>query len=290
MSQTRIYEKTEPLSSEEVKATHYFECLLELFAAWEEYWQEILKADEDPGTKSQAERRLLAALHAPERDLPEEERIAWHSLQKQYHQLMHRLQWDPKLWQEASIRSLWMEIHGVTHSLCNQLLKHSQRLSEFDELTGLPNRRQFQRDFLREQALVDRGESVFVAIIDVDHFKAINDRHGHLWGDRLLQAVAHKIRQTLRGYDGFYRFGGDEFLALLPKLDAVHAQNMGDRLCAAVRSLQLISDSRQEILVTLSIGMAPLRPGEDPEKTLDQADQALYQAKHEGRDRAKVVR
>ena len=143
-----------------------------------------------------------------------------------------------------------------------------------DQLTGLPNRRALQRDLERELARAKRGGRLVVAIIDLDHFKQFNDRHGHPEGDRLLTAAAGAWSGHLRASDTLARIGGEEFLILLPDCDEASAQDVLDRIRLATPEAQ-----------TCSIGYARW-DGDEPSATLlDRADTALYVAKRSGRNR-----
>ncbi|MDQ6914247.1 MAG: GGDEF domain-containing protein [Actinomycetota bacterium] len=145
-----------------------------------------------------------------------------------------------------------------------------------DELTGLPNRRAWELEASREVIRARRDDSgLCVALLDLDHFKAYNDRHGHRAGDGLLQAAAVAWRDQLRGADVLARYGGEEFAVLLPGCDANNALDLVERLRAATPSPR-----------TVSAGVAVWDGTEPPTDLLDRADAALYEAKASGRDRA----
>ncbi|RRN80236.1 GGDEF domain-containing protein [Pseudoxanthomonas sp. SGD-10] len=165
-----------------------------------------------------------------------------------------------------------------------------QQLAETDPLTGLPNRRAGLRR-LGEMFAVARedGTALSVAFIDIDHFKAINDDHGHEAGDRVLVAVAQALRATVRGASEAARMGGEEFLMLLPGVAAdsavqrMHALRV--RLAATARELGL-----EGLSLTASIGVATLRDGDaDAAALLRRADQAMYAAKRGGRDQVQLA-
>jgi diguanylate cyclase (GGDEF)-like protein len=145
-----------------------------------------------------------------------------------------------------------------------------------DELTGAYNRRYLMETLAREHARAARlGGRLSVCLIDVDHFKQVNDRLGHAEGDRKLKAVAAAAAACLRGADVFGRFGGEEFLALLPDTDRQGALQVAERVRAAVES---------EAGITVTIGVAQ-SAGEDMHALLAKADQALYRGKAAGRNR-----
>jgi len=158
-----------------------------------------------------------------------------------------------------------------------------------DELTSLPNRAHFERRLAEEWERAARQKlSLGVIIIDVDHFKQINDRFGHLQGDSVLAAVAQCCQRQLRSYDVVARFAGDEFIALTSGCQADDFEMPIHRLQAAVHELRIaVGDA--VISPTLSIGAA-LATSEldqfDPQRLIEAADQCLYFAKRRGRDRA----
>jgi diguanylate cyclase (GGDEF)-like protein len=170
----------------------------------------------------------------------------------------------------------------------NELAEANRRLAELavtDELTGLANRRAVL-DTLRQAVAYARrhGEALTVALIDVDHFKPVNDRFGHEAGDRVLRAVADAMRAHLRAEDTLGRYGGDEFLAVLPGTDASGAGAAGERLRASVTEVQDHGDGVHR--VTVSVGVCCFSDDQpDVETLVSRADQAMYQAKRDGRNR-----
>lgn len=166
-----------------------------------------------------------------------------------------------------------------------------EALSRQDALTGVPNRRRFDEVAWQcWQRHHQTGEQLAVMLLDVDHFKAYNDHHGHPAGDQCLRLVARALQDTLADGDGtLARWGGEEFIVLLPHTDEVVAHRVADRLVQSVRALQLRHEaSPTREVVTISAGVALGRPAidrRDLSAMVALADQALYQAKHEGRDR-----
>jgi diguanylate cyclase (GGDEF)-like protein len=162
-----------------------------------------------------------------------------------------------------------------------------QVLSERDPLTQLANRRHFQ------SAMAARGDEPLVGgllMIDIDHFKRINDGHGHGAGDLVIQTVAKRLQAALREGDLLVRWGGEEFLILAPSLRTGHVQVLVDRLLLTVGELPVVLESGESLRVTISIGFAcfPLPPGGlnlPWERAINWADLALYAAKHRGRNR-----
>lgn len=158
-----------------------------------------------------------------------------------------------------------------------------------DELTSLPNRAHFERRLAEEWERAARQKlSVGVIIIDIDHFKQINDQYGHLQGDLVLRAVAQCCQRQLRSYDVVARFAGDEFIAVTSGCSGHDFETPIQRLHQAVRDLRLTVKD-EEIAPSLSIGAALVSNGHDrlePTQLIEAADQCLYIAKRRGRDRA----
>lgn len=160
-----------------------------------------------------------------------------------------------------------------------------RKLASTDPLTGLPNRRFFD-DYaaLEFHRFVRFGEPVSFLMLDLDRFKAINDRHGHPAGDEVLRQVAEVFGSATRSADLFARFGGEEFVALLPGTDEAGALEAAEKLRAAVEGLKIKAGSRR-IAVTISIGVAAMREDDSSlDAVIARADQALYRAKRDGRN------
>jgi diguanylate cyclase (GGDEF)-like protein len=155
--------------------------------------------------------------------------------------------------------------------------------ARLDALTGVPNRRAMteELDVMVQQSQRYRQE-LAIAILDLDRFKAYNDTAGHPAGDVLLRCIAATLQHSLRGSDRIYRYGGEEFLALLPAQQEEGATIAGRRLCAAVREMAIAHPAGG--LVTVSAGVATLTSDETPDQLLSRADAALYAAKGAGRD------
>lgn len=161
-----------------------------------------------------------------------------------------------------------------------------QRLVHTDSLTGLHNRRLFMDRLDEELRRVERHQGCLsVILIDLDHFKQINDRHGHDVGDRVLVAAAARTRSVKRATDVAARIGGEEFALLLPATDAAGALHLAERLCAAIEAIDTPLMLGERVTVTASIGVATVTGGSDaPSEVLRRADQALYRAKNGGRN------
>jgi diguanylate cyclase (GGDEF)-like protein len=173
-------------------------------------------------------------------------------------------------------------ITGLTGSAVGRSAIHYRGAAVVDDLTGMLNRAALtvRAAELAHQTAVT-GERVAVILADLDHFKAINDQHGHLRGDAVLQESAYRIRKHLRDFDSVYRLGGEEFAVLLAGCGSVDATRVAERIWEAVRS-----EPVDGIAVTMSCGVAATAPGEqfDYQTVFTRADAALYAAKHSGRD------
>ena len=162
-------------------------------------------------------------------------------------------------------------------------------LSSRDALTGLANRRQFELALAREIDRVARaGEPALVMMVDIDHFKKVNDTHGHPAGDVVLKAVADALQDCIRPMDTLARFGGEEFAMILPNCPAAFGQAVAERVRTHVQSRTVALASGEQVSVTVSIGgaYAPQWVRSSAPLWIARADQQLYRAKHGGRNRA----
>jgi diguanylate cyclase (GGDEF)-like protein len=165
-----------------------------------------------------------------------------------------------------------------------------KRVSDTDELTGLYNMRAFTVVLSRhfKQAL-RYSHPLSVVMIDCDNLKQVNDLYGHESGNRLLQHVARCVRSELRGSDVLARYGGDEFIALLPETDTRGAREMGERIRHAIERSKLDVQGT-DVVTTVSIGIAAYpQDGGSVELVMEKADKAMYQAKHGGRNRVIIA-
>jgi len=165
-----------------------------------------------------------------------------------------------------------------------------ERLATIDPLTGASNRRHFHaRAALEIERTARFGQTLTALIIDIDHFKSINDLHGHTCGDAGLRRLVETAREELRSNDILARMGGDEFVALLPNTDVVGALKVAERQRNRIANLAIEGEGRR-FGITISIGIAAFGPGEETiDNTLTRADQALYRAKTEGRNRVSLA-
>ncbi|BFM47984.1 hypothetical protein THO17_01470 [Marinomonas sp. THO17] len=163
-------------------------------------------------------------------------------------------------------------------------------LAEKDELTGLSNRRKVLADAVNifADSVINRESCVF-AIVDLDHFKKINDTYGHEAGDFVLTKVAGKMQSVIRPIDKVGRYGGEEFIILMPKTRLPQAELVMEHLRQTIASLVIETDKGIIIPVTISIGLAPISPEVTRyEEILAAADKGLYAAKRNGRNRVAV--
>lgn len=179
--------------------------------------------------------------------------------------------------------------------LCNQasilisnsmLYEKMEQLATIDGLTGLMNHRQFQETFIKELARAERyGKYLSVGMMDIDFFKKINDTFGHLVGDVILKGIAGILMSNLRNVDICARYGGEEFIILLPNTDVAGARKVAERIREEIsRSVFEIDNSK--IKITVSIGLSTFPDnGRKREELLEKADEAMYHAKHKGRNR-----
>lgn len=156
-----------------------------------------------------------------------------------------------------------------------------QRLATTDEMTQLDNRRSFEASLEKHLALVKRNASTGgLLLLDVDHFKAINDSHGHSKGDEVLRSIGKLLRGLTRDIDTAARVGGEEFAVIMPNVGSEGAFTAAERIRHSVQA-----HTFKHGQVTVSIGVTMLKEGDDRERILSRVDRALYQAKHNGRNR-----
>jgi diguanylate cyclase len=200
-------------------------------------------------------------------------------LEDKYRRLLvdfQRLEADyEKAKQELKIRDV--ELQAV--------LAQTNEVTNTDVLTFLPNRRKIIVELQEEVIRSNRyGTPLSISILDIDHFKKVNDTYGHTTGDETLRSVAARLRDHIRHPDIIGRYGGEEFLIVLPNSEVKAAADQASRLCQQVRTMQ-IEANNHVLSVTISIGIAQFRVGQENwEGFLHRADEALYKAKGSGRD------
>ncbi|MCE1039060.1 GGDEF domain-containing protein [Pseudomonas monteilii] len=201
---------------------------------------------------------------------------------------------EHKLERDRREQELAGRLQGLSERVANmehEALGYREHLEEqrqkalLDPLTGLPNRaawsERVEREILEWQ---EAGGHLAMAILDLDHFKRINDSYGHLAGDKVLKIVADQLRKRLRGRDFIARFGGEEFVLLLPQTSPAAAAQMAEVLRATVEACPFHFKG-ERVVITTSIGLGAFRSGERGDQVLKRADAALYRAKELGRNR-----
>ena len=190
-------------------------------------------------------------------------------------------------------------VHGLVRLFCNQL--RLLDYSEIDTLTGLLNRKTFDESLLRILSSLQENDATtsgnvlhlprrrhgteaqdshWLAVIDIDHFKTINDTYGHLIGDEVLLMIANMMKTSFRAHDKLFRFGGEEFVVVLKPTEARNAMNIFDRFRRLVESHEFPQVGH----LTISTGFARIAIHDLPSAIIDNADEALYWAKHHGRN------
>ena len=179
------------------------------------------------------------------------------------------------------------ELERETSQL-RQSLQAEQQMAATDPLTRIPNRLAYQQAVVDEISRFRRFDRpLALAVSDIDHFKAINDTYGHKAGDKVLFAVAQVLRKHLRSTDFVARVGGEEFVSLLPGAELAQAQRLCEELRRKISAIGFHFGGKP-VKVTASVGLTALRPEDDADSVFERADQALYLAKRNGRDRCEV--
>ncbi len=202
---------------------------------------------------------------------------------------------EESFWLEISARVMDYENEVALYSAFKDITaqkKHEQDLFEkavLDPLTGCYNRRQFQELAMKEIRRAWRYDTQFsLLMMDIDHFKRVNDTHGHAFGDEVLKAMARTCKQTLRESDIFARFGGEEFIVLLPQTDLNGGALVGERLRQNIANCPVPLPSGEMFHFSVSIGVVGSGASDDLDELIKRADSALYAAKENGRNQVKV--
>lgn len=188
-------------------------------------------------------------------------------------------------------RLLEAQLSGATARIARlrRDLADARREAEVDALTGIPNRRAFERALRRAvaQARAGIGGTFTVLMLDVDHFKRFNDRHGHRTGDNVLRVVGKLLADGVTARDTTARYGGEEFAVLLANADLRAGTAVAERIRVSVEARHLVKKDSREPLgrISVSVGVAQHRPGESGARLIQRADDGLYAAKQAGRNR-----
>ena len=187
------------------------------------------------------------------------------------HGLIRRLR-DQRSLTKKEIKELLNELHIEIDTL--------HHIATHDEKTGLHNYSFFKEIFAIEVAQASKGKSLSVVLADIDFFKEINDKHGHIFADMLLKRVSTVLLRELRSYDTLARFGGEEFVIMLPNTSSKGAKKTAEHLRKSISSDIVLS----RYGLTISFGVASFKKGDNTDTLLERADKALYRAKIEGRN------
>ncbi|MFS2068680.1 diguanylate cyclase [Pseudomonas sp. CT11-2] len=167
-------------------------------------------------------------------------------------------------------------------------LEEQRQKALIDPLTGLPNRAAWSERLDHEiSQWQQHGNTLLLAMLDLDHFKRINDNYGHLAGDKVLRIIASVLRKRLRGTDFIARFGGEEFVLLMPATAPMVGAKLLETLRASIEACPFHFKG-ERVTITISMGLTAFRPGEHSDLVLKRADQALYRAKNTGRNRIEL--
>ena len=175
----------------------------------------------------------------------------------------------------------------VLQSKSNQ--EELERLVNYDSLTGLYNRRSIFRLLDEQIGYSNRyKESFSISVLDIDHFKKVNDTYGHLIGDDVLGKIADILLQQIRGADFAGRYGGEEFILVLPRTELSSAMVIAERIRKSIESVEMQDSDGSTFYITVSQGISAYKPDEDRDSLIARADEALYKAKDNGRNRVEA--
>lgn len=204
------------------------------------------------------------------------------------HQILKVLVHETQSMQQSTTRlNEHLESKSREIELLQNELEQERKRATTDPLTSLANRLAFFEDLEIWADRANKGAEVSLIMLDIDHFKAVNDQHGHLIGDRVIRFVAQVLDSSTKGQDTAARYGGEEFAVLLPETDLKGAQALAEKIRVSVADAKLVRSDNKAPLgqITISLGVAQFHPGEDSMEFLNRADQALYTSKHAGRNR-----
>ncbi|HWS75955.1 MAG TPA: diguanylate cyclase [Quisquiliibacterium sp.] len=195
------------------------------------------------------------------------------------------------VWAEAILLSVAVGVHvkdlrGERQRLAARTQELSQ-LSQRDPLSGLGNRRAYDALVPATLARCElHGAAASLLVVDIDHFKQVNDRHGHGFGDSVIRALSDAILASVRASDFAFRYGGEEFVVLLPGMAAPQALEVAERIMGALRIARPAAPDGTRPSVSVSVGVSTIQPGDTADSLFARADAAMYRAKHNGRNRA----
>lgn len=172
---------------------------------------------------------------------------------------------------------------GVIEKLRLEMTALEKR-SQLDPLTNAYNRAVLEADLTALFDGAGKNLDLVALMIDIDNFKALNDSHGHLAGDKALVMMHRLLKKSVREYDRIYRYGGEEFVVLINRIDRETARSIAERIVRTVRETRMLYRNRR-VDMTVSVGMAARHPEDTPETLIERADRAVYAAKRSGKDR-----
>lgn len=173
-----------------------------------------------------------------------------------------------------------------THVSLRRMHRELERLAYTDALTGFGNRRWFTEQIEAELSRAKRNKRILsLFVLDVDHFKSINDRYGHPVGDAVLAQLAQVVRTGARGYDAIARVGGEEFAVLLPEVPPEHSTAVAERLRLAIEMAAIGGMEPSQVTVSIGVAVGPISDDDSWTKLFKRADHGLYEAKRQGRNR-----
>jgi len=190
---------------------------------------------------------------------------------------------------QSELARLGEELKTVQQELARRNAEY-ERIASYDTLTGLLNRRAILEKVDEWLHHVGRYKGrLSVAMLDIDHFKRVNDKHGHRVGDRVLADLSSMMQRSIRKTDFVGRYGGEEFLIILPRTDAAGAAIMAERVRASLAGVPMHDAESSTFQVTASLGIAEYVDGDDEDSLISRADAALYRAKEAGRNRVEIA-
>lgn len=196
-------------------------------------------------------------------------------------------------WKAIVNRFISLTITWIIAILTVKIKRSDQKLIEmasYDFMTGLLNRREmFSRLNIEYSHVKRRGVPLSIIVLDVDHFKNINDTYGHTIGDVVLRAIAHILREGVREYDIICRYGGEEFIVITPETAIQQAHELAERLVKQVSISPIKVEAASSITITISAGVTQLLEGDSIEMLISRADRALYHSKEKGRNQVTIL-
>lgn len=194
---------------------------------------------------------------------------------------------------QASVATLQSRLEASQKEIetLREEVERARDASLIDGLTGLTNRRGFDQRLAECLAGASADSAPCLLMCDIDHFKNINDTYGHLFGDKVIRAVAGVIRENVKGRDLAARYGGEEFVVLLPDTSLAGAQSLAEQIRHAIEKGRIKRGNSDQTVarVTLSLGVARYQPGEPHAAFIERADRALYASKQNGRNRVTLA-